>query len=253
MTCVYVYVCVVNKTWDMRMRREIWLHTLQHTATHCSILPYTATHCNVLRHRGMQMRREIWQGFTMVWRVSTPTLISLWAGSRCVAVCCSVWQCAAVCCSVWWVSTPALILLHELAQGVWCSALLQCVVAVWCCSFLMQCLAVWRVSTSITLWAPSYTLTCNTLQHTATHCYALQHNATQCIRATRSLATHCNTLQHTATHCDTLRHNTHELHIPLRHTATHFRTLQHTAAHCNTLRHTVLPHSEQNNQYICKK
>jgi len=77
MTCVYVYVCVVNKTWDMRMRREIWLHTLQHTATHCSILPYTATHCNVLRHRGMQMRREIWQGFTMVWRVSTPTLISL--------------------------------------------------------------------------------------------------------------------------------------------------------------------------------
>ena len=36
---------------------------------------------------------------------------------------------------------------------------------------------------------------CNTLQHTATHCSILQHTVA-----------YCNTLQHTATHCSILQH-----------------------------------------------
>jgi len=68
--------------------------------------------------------------------------------------------------------------------------------------------------------------TCNTLQHTATHCISLQHTATHC-NALQHTATHCNTLQRTASHCNILQH-----------TATHCNALQHTATHCNTLQHT---------------
>jgi len=106
---------------------------------------------------------------------------------------------------------------------------------------------------------PVQILSCNTLQHTATHCNCntLQHTATHCntlhhaaphralllchysvcanlisrhSRYTFLAATHCNTLQHTATRCNTMQH-----------TATHCNTLQHDATHCNTLHHTA-PH-----------
>jgi len=94
-------------------------------------------------------------------------------------------------------------------------------------------------STRVRHASTSY-VTCNALQHTATHsathCNTLQHTATH-------TATHCNTLQHTATHsathCNTLQH-----------TATHIvrcvsvsyitcSTLQHTATHCNTVQHAA--------------
>jgi len=64
---------------------------------------------------------------------------------------------------------------------------------------------------------------CNTLQHTTTHCSILQQLHSACLSRP---ATHCNTLQHTATHSITLC-NKCMLHAleELQHTATH---------HCNT-------------------
>jgi len=65
------------------------------------------------------------------------------------------------------------------------------------------------------------TLSCATLQHTATRCDTLQH-----------AATHYNTLQHTFL-CRVADCNRQQ------HTAAHCNTLQHTATHCNTLQHTA--------------
>jgi len=95
---------------------------------------------------------------------------------------------------------------------------------------------------------------CNTLKHTAIRCNTLQHTATQVVfyDIRWLIAAHCNTLQHTATRvvrdiwwCIAIRCST------LQHTATYCSTLQHEsfvrlhdslqhiATHCNTLQHNV--------------
>ena len=108
----------------------------------------------------------------------------------------------------------------------------------------------------ITRQYTSQIISCNKLQHTATHQNARQHTATHS-DAVQHSATHCNTLQHTdtATHCGTLQrtatHGNTRQHTAtncnkLQHTATHCNTAthwnthtrQHTATHCNTLKHT---------------
>jgi len=97
--------------------------------------------------------------------------------------------------------------------------------------------------------AGSLQLTCNTLQHTATHTApnCNSHCILLCWRVhCNSHATHCNILQHTlhqtATHtaycCVGAFTATHMQHTQTR-TAMHCNTLQHTAPHCNTLQHTA--------------
>ena len=47
--------------------------------------------------------------------------------------------------------------------------------------------------------------TCNTLLHTATHCYTLLRTSTGYRHTHFTTAPHCNTMQYHATHCNTLR------------------------------------------------
>ena len=94
---------------------------------------------------------------------------------------------------------------------------------------------------AVVLGRQGQSISCNTLQHVATHCNTLQHVATHC-NTLQHVATCCDTLQHTATHCNTLHHtapycNTRLIGV-VQHTAYVF-TLQHTAPHCNTLHHTA--------------
>jgi len=125
--------------------------------------------------------------------------------SRCVAVCCSMWQCVAVYGSV-----------------------LQCV-AVCCSVHTLQHTATHHDT-------PQHpALHSNTPQHTTTHHkYTTAHfldimhkeHSAQLSESLWCVAVCCSMLQgaYTATHCNTLQH-----------TATHCNTLQHTATHCNTL------------------
>jgi len=90
---------------------------------------------------------------------------------------------------------------------------------------------------------------CNTLQHTATHCNTPRIYRSQSEQA----ATHCNTpriyrshSEQAATHCNTLQHTaTHHAFTGLR-----ANKLQHTATHCNTLQHTT--HLQVSERTSCK-
>jgi len=88
-----------------------------------------------------------------------------------------------------------------------------------------------------------YNFTCNTLQHTATHC--MQHSGRESItrcnftrrNTLKHIATRCNTLQHTATHCNTLRRSAtaSSRECIMHYNFTPCNALQHTTTHRNTL------------------
>ena len=117
-----------------------------------------------------------------------------------------------------------------------------------CCSVLAETHYIPRQHTANTCslggYRQGFPSSCNTLQHTATHCKYLQFFTCNTLQHT---ATHGNTRQHTATHCNTLQilaalAATNKGSLP---TATHCNTLQHTAhtcgfspaIYCNTLQH----------------
>jgi len=106
-------------------------------------------------------------------------------------------------------------------------------------------MCVWHeLDSSVRVWEfTKHCNTCNTLQHTATHCSALSVRADfemildpfdmphSCVWHELDPIDQNGNLQHTTT-----RYNT------LQHTATHCNTLQHTATFCNTLQHTAVLH-----------
>ena len=63
----------------------------------------------------------------------------------------------------------------------------------------------WLKTCDITRQYTSQIISCNTLQHIATHQNARQHTATQC-KTLQHTATHCNAYHCTATQCNTLQH-----------------------------------------------
>jgi len=136
-----------------------------------------------------------------------------------------------------------------------CCSVLQCVAYEWCCDlrceysrrFLCTHPTCNTLQHTATHCDNSHTVTHrNTLQHTTTHCDTPQHTATHCNAPQRTSLhssyvhhwsvgvnesrAHCNTPQHTATHRNTLQHTA----TLCNRTATHRNALQHTATHCNT-------------------
>ena len=117
----------------------------------------------------------------------------------CVAVCCSVLQCVAVCCSVLQCVAVCRSVLH------W---VLPWQMIFMCCIESSQKNRGEHTNAFVCVCICHQLLSCNTLQHTATHYNTLQHTTTHFKRlqhtaAPSRSATHCNTLHHTATHCNT--------------------------------------------------
>jgi len=249
--------CVRRRGCDCNARQRIATHciTLQHTATtHCNTLQHAAqaTHCN-------RMQRTLTHPIATPYRLCqpAPALISPLATNTPQVHCITLQHTAThrntflliampyrLC---WSVSALVSLLAANLSQ-LHCTtlpntatqrhtlqhtatALQQDCNNTATHAYSSHCDTVEAMSVSARFY-----ISCNALQHTATHCNTLQHTATHCIPALTSpvavkspqyTATQYKTPQHTeniATHCNTLQH-----------TATHCNTLQHIPTHCNTL------------------
>jgi len=162
-------------------------------ATHCNTLQHTATHCNTLQHTATHRSLGyVWlDSFIYVTCCSVLQYVAVCCSVlQCVAVCCSVLQCVAVCCSTLQCDlTPLYMWRGCLMCVTW--LIYTCAttsVYMWHVSFFhsvtwvfvyVTCHIHERVmSHTQKLESRVMTLTCITLQHTATHCNTLQHTAT---------------------------------------------------------------------------
>ena len=102
----------------------------------------------------------------------------------------------------------------------------------------------------------SGSVTCNTLQHVATHCNTLQHTATHVRLRSQMMPlppANCNILQHTSTDCNTSTSKGRDgvpASCKLQQTATDCNRLQQTATDCNRLQQTATDCNRLQDTYV---